>query len=270
MKYPMFNRHHRVLNLYSRKTLIMIALMLAGFYLMALPWETQAAEPPEILNNSSVHFQPPDTQEDSAPQDRPKGGGARPACVDSSNPLPVCTDLSLMALVPFPQLGQAWGQTIAESPTLWFYNPYAPSAIHSLEFELWDENNHLIAQDSNIPIPSAPGIIRYRIPVSLNSGQTYRWYFLLRFDPNNPSLDEQVSGRIQRITLSAQQMRQLQTASPMQQAQQLAEAGIWYDTLVALAQTYPIHPEIWSNFLQTVGLQSVSAEPLIPCCTSEN
>jgi hypothetical protein len=240
-----------------------------NIYSFSLPLKAALSQPSSTLKNTSasplaqIQFRQPDLQEDSAPQDRPGGGGARPVCSDSS--ASICTSLGLMALVPFPETEQAWGQTLQAAPTLWFYIPYPSTAIHRLEFELWDEENQLIAQDQQIPIPTTPGVIRYQIPdtVSLEVGKTYRWYFLLRLDPDNPSLDEQTNGRIERIAPSSELLNQLETSSLLEQAQYLAAAGIWYDTLTVLAELYPDRPEAWRNFLQTTGLDHIAEEPLI-------
>ncbi|GAB4385512.1 MAG: hypothetical protein Kow00121_50550 [Elainellaceae cyanobacterium] len=169
-----------------------------------------------------------------------------------------------MALVPSPETGQAWGQTIASAPTLWFYVPYAQTDIYSMEFELWDEDNNLIVQDRQVSIPATPGITSYQVAAAtpLEVGKTYRWYLLLRFDPNNPSLDEYVSGRIERIA-AADLSGQLEAALPLEQAQLLAEAGVWYDTLTVLAAVQAEQPEIWSQFLQAVGLSAIAEEPLV-------
>lgn len=230
-----------------------------------------------------IHFQQPDTGEESAPQDRPRGGGSRPPCAELQIGAFPCADLNLTALVPFPEIVQediqghlleqpaAWGRTIAAAPTFWFYIPYSSAAVHSAEFELWDDENHLIVQNSSIQISETPGVISYRpsLEAPLEVGKTYRWHLLLRFDPETPSLDEYVSGRVQRIAFPGQ-MEQLETASPLQQASLLAEAGIWYDTLTALAKVHIDAPAVWIALLQQVGLDAIAEEPIVDCCLSVN
>lgn len=242
--------------------LIFALLILLGTALIPLR-TMQVIASTRSVDDWRVHFRQPNTGESSAPQDRPRGGGARPVC-STSGATPVCSSQGLMALVPSPEMGQAWGQTIVPDPTLWFYVPYAATDIARVEFELWDEDNNLVFRDRQLTIPVTPGVIPYPISsIPLEVGKTYRWYFLLRFDLDNPSLDEYVSGRIQRITPEAELIRQLDTAPALEQAQLLADAGIWYDTLTHLAAVYPQHPETWSQFLQMVGLSMIAEEPLV-------
>ena len=221
-----------------------------------------------------IEFKQPDTDEVSDPSDRPRGGGSRPICdLDASGSLP-CTELRLTALVPFPQAAagagsarpSAWGQTLEPIPTFWFYVPYPPDSIHTAEFEVWDSEGTLVWQDPHLVLAQTPGIMAYRpaLPQTLAVGQTYRWHLLLRFDPDHPSADAHVTGRVQRIATSAELTQQLAIATtPLQTARALAKNGIWYDTLTALAKVYPEQPEVWMDLLRSVGLEQVAAQKLV-------
>ena len=234
----------------------------------------------DLYNPRPIYFDPPDTGEESAPEDRPRGGGSRPPCSDVEiSPAP-CADLELTALVPFPEIvkddGQgtlvkqpaAWGQTISETPTFWYYIPYPSAAVHGAEFELLDVDDNLIFRDPAVQLAETPGVIGYlpALEAPLEVGKTYHWHLILHIDPENPSLDEYVSGRIQRVDFSPEQAEQLETASPLQQADLLAEAGIWYDTLTALAKVYKDSPAAWIALLQQVELDEIAEEPIVNCC----
>ncbi|MDJ0707135.1 MAG: DUF928 domain-containing protein [Leptolyngbyaceae cyanobacterium MO_188.B28] len=227
-----------------------------------------------------IYYQPPDTQENSDPQDRPRGGGSRPPCSESEMSPAPCADLELTALVPFPEIVKddsqgsaakqpaAWGRTIAEIPAFWYYIPYPATAIHSAEFELLDDNDNLIFRDPSVQLAETPGVIGYHpnLEAPLEVGKTYNWHLILHIDPDNPSLDEYVSGRIQRVALPPEQVAQLDTLSPLQQADLLAEAGIWYDTLTALAKVYQDAPTAWISLLKQVELDEIAEEPIVNGC----
>ena len=279
-KAPFINQ---LLQLLLRKPNLPFVLMLfcLSFGLGLLFPGIEATAFPESGENAlKIQFEPPDTGEESAPQDRPRGGGTRPSCSDAPiRPAP-CANLELTALVPYPEIvrddGQgrsskqpsAWGRTIAEIPTFWYYIPYPATAIHRAEFELWDKDGHLIIQDASVQIAETPGVIGYLpdLEEPLEVGKTYHWHLILRLDPDNPSLDEYVSGRIQRVAFSPEQAGQLAVSSPLQQADLLAAAGIWYDTLTALAKVYRDAPATWIALLRQVELDEIAEEPLVDCC----
>ncbi|MGB3615243.1 MAG: DUF928 domain-containing protein [Elainellaceae cyanobacterium] len=237
---------------------------------------TQAPNPP-----LKISFQQPNTAETSAPRDRPRGGGTRPICSEEESQLGRCNGVSVAALVPFPEQQQpgedeqsvtiyhAWGQTLEPAPTIWFYVPYPPEAIHSADFELLDEQHQLVAQGTGLEITATPGVIRYtpELDVPLVVGKTYRWNLLLRFDPLEPAADELVSGRIKRVAPSTTLRQQLDgSSSALQQASLLGEAGIWYDMVTMLSTVYAEHSAAWVDLLRSVGLEAIADEPLVDCC----
>lgn len=213
-----------------------------------------------------ISFRQPNTRETGDPQDRPRGGGSR--CGEDSV---VCLE-EMIALVPFQtgmdlnhpdqETALAWGQTLQSNPTLWFYLPYSEEVVYAAELELWNMEGDRIFHTTELPIPAKPGIVGYTLPdtVALEVQSTYRWHLLVQFDALNPSSDALVSGRIQRVSLSSPQ--QLSTISPSEQAQLLAEEGIWYDLLTTMATAYPQDnaswQTAWQNLLTEVGLTDVA------------
>ncbi|MEO0407632.1 MAG: DUF928 domain-containing protein, partial [Cyanobacteria bacterium P01_A01_bin.135] len=82
-----------------------------------------------------------------------------------------------------------------------------------------------------------------------------------------PAADELVSGRITRVAPSAELTQRLGTAAtPLQQAEILGEAGIWYDTVTALAAVHSEQPVAWTTLLRSVGLDEIVDAPVLDCC----
>ncbi|MEM9216857.1 MAG: DUF928 domain-containing protein [Cyanobacteria bacterium P01_F01_bin.150] len=221
-----------------------------------------------------ISFRQPDTREIGDPLDRPRGGGSR-GCDDDPQ---ACGSEALAALVPFDEhvfqdeqgqektVLQAWGQTLERHPTLWFYMPHSADVVYGAEFSLWTEAGDRLFHTTDVPLLAAPGIMGYTLSTPLNIDQTYRWRLYLQLDPDFPNIDEWVSGRIQRVRVAPEVQAQLDQASVPQQAEILAESGIWYDVLTTIAIAYPDNAPLWTDVWKTVltdaGLASFADAPL--------
>ena len=239
----------------------------------ALTAQEITPQPSLLQNTIEISFRQPNTRETGAPLDRPRGGGSRCGHDDDKSS---CIEEGLTALVPFPKIitlneqGQeysidsAWGQTLEAHPTLWFHLPYGADMIYATEFELWTEEGDRIFHTTDLPLAETPSITGYTLPetVSLDIGETYRWNLLVQSDPLIPSLDEMVSGRIQRVSLPAYQQQPSDTASLSETAQLLAHSGIWYDLLTTMVAAYPqdrvVWQTTWQDVLTDVGLPDIA------------
>lgn len=163
------------------------------------------------------------------------------------------------------------GLTVAEYPTFWFYVPYSPDAVHSAEFVLLDDKDNYVYK-TTLTLSETPGVVSFRLPSTaqpLKIGKSYRWYFLIPCDPQNPSRSVFVNGWVQRVALSPALMSQLKTATPRECVALYAAAGIWYEaqtTLAFLRRTEPDDAAIaadWFDLLQSIGLEELAQKPIV-------
>lgn len=169
---------------------------------------------------------------------------------------------NLTALVPNSNIGL----TTQANPTLFFYIPQNKAP---LEFVLQDQDKQY--KQTYKPMDKA-GIVG--IPLNLASlevDKEYRWSFSIVCNPKERSKDKFVEGRIKRIKTVPQLASKLATADPQDRANIYAEAGIWQDSITALAQMISSNPNNaqlkadWKELLtsNSVGLGNLVSEQLL-------
>ncbi|MEW5859017.1 MAG: DUF928 domain-containing protein [Cyanobacteriota bacterium] len=227
---------------------------------------------------------PPPPADRSAPAGRQRGGASRGTC-----PAAIGEEL-LTALVPATQTslnqGQSrnsalntfesvWALTAAESPTFWYYVPYALTPDLPAEFILQDDQGNNVYQTKFVASQKQPGVVKVRLPATvapLKVGKMYRWFFMIDCEPDAPPL---VEGWVQRIAPSATLRSQLEKATPRERVVLYAKQGIWHDALTALAELRSANPKDaaltadWVSLLKSGGLEAIAQEPVIECCTAQ-
>lgn len=189
----------------------------------------------------------------------------------------------LIALVPSPDTnalsaGQCLEEsvsdralTLTERPTLWFYVP--PLAKPERQAELVLLQEHREASKQRVTLPKESGIIGIQIKEPLTANQLYGWSFTVLKHPHSPSQNPTVEG-LMRYTISGPQgLQHLQASSlpgPLHRPSQLqryAQAGIWHDTLTALAQRrcQSADRQGWQSFLASAGLDAIATQPILNC-----
>ncbi len=213
--------------------------------------------PTEVL---AQQFMPPDR----GLPGRREGGGTRGGCLHGQVPL-----AGLVALMP----DSNFGQTTQDQPTLYWYTP--PMSADEAELVVLDDNDDEVYR-STINLPESGGIVNLTLPAVgdrslLDLNKDYHWYFSLVCDPMDRSGDIFVEGWIQRVEPSDDLSRRLVVArSEQERAIAYAESGIWYDALGSVAtsrQSSPGDPAAsasWATLLESIGLDSLAAQPLNP------
>ena len=163
------------------------------------------------------------------------------------------------------------GLTLAERPSFFVYIP--PGSAETANFLLQTDGDREIVYESDIKIPAASGIVRFDLPAdapALEVGKQYHWFITLKCNPiagtsGNPGVD----GWVERIAPDATLARQLQNATPKSLPALYAGAGIWHEalsSLVTLRQQAPDNAQLlndWQSLLKSVGLDSLTNEPLV-------
>ncbi len=201
----------------------------------------------------------------------PKGGAPRDTRGGSSRGNGTCTQSasnSAKRLTLLTPANSNFGLTVAGHPTFFAYIP--PTSAPKAFFSLNDAAGNVYYQ-TLIAIPKTGGVVRVDLPPSLPSialGKPYQWGIAIlcanRLRPDSPF----VNAWIQRVEPSQNLIRQLKTATAIDQAALYSTHGIWYDTvetLIRLKSQQPTNRQLtsnWDSLLQTVGLDTIAAEPI--------
>lgn len=185
------------------------------------------------------------------------GGGARrgDSCIE-----PGVTPLT--ALMPRDNVVT----TAAANPLLFWYVP--KTTAKSAEFVLLDDNQNEIYR-TTFALASTPGIVYLRPPAStaLKVGKTYQWQFALNCPVESLDDDpviEFIQGQLQRTAVSSELKSKLAQAQPLEQARLYANARIWPETLMIVAQLRSSYATEWQELLESVGLDdTISKAPFV-------
>jgi Domain of Unknown Function (DUF928) len=194
------------------------------------------------------------------PGNRAQGGGTRGCQIYNG----------ITALVPKLSDNIAWGQTIADRPTVWLNTPQGLAKDLQMEIVVRERDGKPIAKQlftnkSKIE----PGAIGISFPSTtvLKIDRTYHWAVAFYCDTNE-RIDSPliVQGLIQRIGTP----HAFTTAkSSLQQIQILAATGIWYDTLTQLGNRFRQSKDresstAWAELLKSAGM--ISSDRIQDCC----
>jgi Domain of Unknown Function (DUF928) len=137
-------------------------------------------------------------------------------------------------------------KTTAEHPTFFVHVPAAAAA----QFTLQTETPIKEVYNVKFKLTGTPGIVGISLPSSLPAlkiGQKYLWQMAVQCNPRDHSDDGVVIGWVERVQPPA--------AAGGDKLNTLAEAGIWQDTMAALALRRYEQPgdrtaaEDWANLM---------------------
>jgi Domain of Unknown Function (DUF928) len=156
------------------------------------------------------------------------------------------------------------GLTHQDRPTFMAYVPQ--NSAQKAFFSLQSQDGDYYYQTS-MALPEEGGIVSISLPSDapvLEVGKNYQWNLAIvcgeNLQPDSPS----VSGWVHRV-----QSNSTAQAVTLEAAEQLASAGIWYDTLSTLATLRRAEPDNvalvqnWQELLGSAGLDAIAAEPLV-------
>ena len=198
-----------------------------------------------VLLAPIVNADLPPAADTGTPDGHRTPGGTRPELAKDCKP----TDKPLTALVP----KNSKGLTTSEYPVFWFYIPYTPEEVHSVEFSLHDREEKTTLYRTDIQLTKTPGIIGISLPPkpehSLKLNRSYHWYFTVNCKAKQTSENDLVlDGWVTRVEQSS---------------------NLWYDELTNLAKRYlsePQNPQVknaWVEMLRSVGLEELAQVRLL-------
>lgn len=205
-----------------------------------------------------VQFNPP--PDNPQPKKSTLGGRRSPKNCNGSP----ATQSALTALVPQNQQGL----TTEQYPTLWVYVPKTSAQYLSLSIKEQVDGKDQYHSQQYFSIPEQPGLVGLRMSdqkAPLEVGKNYKWSVVLVCNAHTHPSDPAIEGLVSRVNLPVNQKQQ----SLLERSAWYGEKGIWYDSLAYLAEARHLSPNNstlmnnWSALLKSVGLESVSAFPLL-------
>ena len=166
-----------------------------------------------------------------------------------------------------PKTNKKLGLTLASHPTILIY--VQKNTAIAGEFILKDSSEQKVYEDI-VSLPNSQGIIEIKIPTEeseLKVNETYSWTFTLICEASIPGIEAVVEGSIQRVNPTENLRIKLLQAPESDHWLIYSEAGIWYETVVTLAEEIRSNPNSvklnseWKNLLNSVGLSEVVKDP---------
>lgn len=205
--------------------------LLADDLLASETMDPAEPHPNEIMGGGTRAYQPPT---DAIHPRRTTGGGTRGGCDGRAT-------TSLTAIAPQSHIGQ----TAHLRPTLTWHMADAlpvPLALQIYRYTSDDPGDDRLEPVAFFDLgQSQTGWMTFTLPDDLpplDVGETYRWKIIMQCSESQPSRNRIDEADLQVVALpTATEI----TGNAVQQAQQYAAAGLWYDAIAVLAQP-PLSP----------------------------
>ncbi|GDZ95172.1 hypothetical protein PA905_34110 [Planktothrix agardhii CCAP 1459/11A] len=159
-------------------------------------------------------------------------------------------------------------KTVSQHPTFWFYIPYQNQDIQSGNFSLYNLDQKKTIYRTDFKLPEIPGFVSITLPqdnIPLNINTRYRWTIILNCSSPNPQTSEggfvTHKGIIERVALSPDLEKQLQTANLSERLDLYIKNNLWYDATADLVEIRRFSTD-WLNLLKALKLQELEQQPI--------
>jgi hypothetical protein len=157
------------------------------------------------------------------------------------------------------------GLTIQEQPTLYWYLSKSTNLPIEVTIIIEEATHPILEKRILLPVRSGIHPLRLKdFGLRFSTGTQYRWFLALVPDPDRRSRDIVAGGIIERIETPEDLRKKLVQADKRAAVQIYAEAGIWYDTLMAISELIEANPNDTvlrkqrAALLEQVGLSEVA------------
>lgn len=246
-------------------TILAVALTL--LLVFNVPAKVQAQlQADEITNKlpNTWDFTPPSVPGESLPDNRQGGASRGNECIQSDG------DEKITALVPV-----SGGETIAESPTIFWYLPKSSASQIDLLLQVAQEQEvnvysakYTLPKSTDGFVEGSPGIMSLTLPTLnnaslLKTGQTYQWSLQLICSPLDPSKNPFIVGQIKRIKADPNLEFRIIQATPQERVGIYADSKLWYETLSALVElrrtlSNSNVTNAWNKLFKSIGLDNIA------------
>ena len=176
--------------------------------------------------------------------------------------------LPLVAVVP----NDTFGVTLKSHPTFIFHLPAIATEATPppVEFVIRDLDDNDIYK-ARFTTNGSGGIASITLPENsgvkgLELNKDYKWSVAIICQMNDRGKDLVTEGLIQRIPVPTElSFNTMSGKSPLEQAELLRNASIWYDAVALMVETQRTNPSLsqWGGLLQAVGLRDFVSQPLL-------
>ncbi|MCS6812267.1 MAG: DUF928 domain-containing protein [Cyanobacteria bacterium] len=148
--------------------------------------------------------------------------------------------VQLTLLVPSDHVGQ----TVSSHPSFYWHVSAVPSV--PMEFSLVQPGVAMPLLVKQVTV-TKPGVVELTLPPNhpgLKVGSRYRWSVALVCNSDRRSNDVFAQSWIERVATTPEGVTQASNATPAQQAELYAKAGLWYDALKSVAVADTANPPL--------------------------
>lgn len=162
------------------------------------------------------------------PKDITQGGGKRSVCLTRANP-----DRGLTAIVPPEEVG---GLSSTANPAFWVYMPYATAQPISGVLSVRMADSFRSSPFVKVPVvlPSQPGLVRLKLPESIDNSQMLAWTLTVVCDEENLARNPFISGLVM-LKPNPVLLERVASLAHSERVVEFARSGYWYDALDLVA-----------------------------------
>lgn len=243
-----------------------VGSLVISFVMSSQPAQAQALPP------MSIQFNPETLRSPGRPGGRRRGGGSRGECTVGDVPLSAIaysetkSSQSLGVDIVSESVGSF---TTQAQPLLWFYMPRAMSGETGAELIVKNERDELVYRGRLSGSTDGSGIINVPMPIAMEPASAYHWFLALDC---GESSSESVDGWVVRQAVDPNSARLLTQAAALNRVALYTNYGYVQDALSELAMLRLAdldNREIaadWVGFLSGLGLEDLTAAPILDCC----
>ena len=164
------------------------------------------------------------------------------------------------------------GWTLQEQPVLYWFTPTKQDSAFTFEFTMISDASETPVIETKLPAPVQAGLQTIKLSdykVKLSPGERYIWAVSLIVDAEERSANVVAKGAIERVDREKLDKPLTVNFSDADAATRYAEAGIWYDAIMAVTnniQSNPANAELRQQraaLLKDIGLDDVAKNDLM-------
>lgn len=164
------------------------------------------------------------------------------------------------------------GLTLQEQPILYWFTPTKQDSNFSFEFTMIADNAETPVVETKLPPPTQAGLQQIKLAdykVKLSPGDRYLWSVSLIVDPEERSANVVAKGAIERTAPEKLEHPLAINVSDTDAGPRYAEAGLWYDAIMAITdriQANPANSDLRQQraaLLEQIGLSDVAKSDLM-------
>ena len=214
-------------------------IMIAGGLVLPLPWVSLAEEGQGKATSATASQPRPDSTAKPLLYVPPRKGAPAPGLRRGGGTRGTNKSLPMISLLAPDHVGF----TLHEQPVLFWFTPTNHNL--SYEFTLIADSADAPLIETKLPSPTRGGVQQIRLSdykAKLVPGERYQWSVALVVDPDEPSANVVAKGAIERVNRDKLEQALSSDMTKADSPKRYAEAGVWYDALMAISDLMQANP----------------------------